>query len=168
MNISCPNEIHRVIFNSRRDKKFIFAAAFGSPLPYPVNSQRSTVKSQSQYERSLYISIVNLFERVYDVRVVQSPEAAEHGVVQQAVAALGDSIQLGHRAHRVLLHGAGKPHRLHRKRWPFQPLAAQGHPGIPLTDHLHHLHARLLQGPAFHLQPPDRFRLPDFGGVLYL
>lgn len=119
-------------------------------------------------ERIIYRLIVDLFECVHDVRVVQSPEAAKHGMVQQALVAIGHPVQLGHRPYRVLLHGAGQPDRLPRQRRPVQPLAAQGDPGVPVADGLHPFHAAVLQGPAFHPQPSHRLRPAGPGGLLHL
>ena len=79
--------------NSERDKKVFLPPLSGGVYPTPF-----VFRKMDCNERSLYISVVDLFERLHDVRVVQSSEVAEHGVVQQAVAALGDSFQLGHRA----------------------------------------------------------------------
>lgn len=109
-----------------------------------------------------------MFECLHDVRMVQPLETAKHGMVQQAIASAGHPVQLGHRPDRVQFHGAGQPHRVHRQRRPVQPVATQSHPGIPLVDNIHLLHAPVLQRPAFHIQPSHRLLPADPGGVFHL
>lgn len=108
-----------------------------------------------------------MFECVHDIRVVQSSETAKYSLVQQTVAPDGDSLQLGYRADRVLLHGAGQPYRVHRQRRSLQPLAAEGYPGVPFAHRLHRLHAPFIQGPALHPQPSHRLLPADSGGVFH-
>ena len=101
--------------------------------------------------------------------MVQSPATpANYDMVQQIVAADGDSLQLGHRIDRVLLHGAGQPHRLYRQRRPIQPLAAQGYPRIRFPHRFHPYHRLCLQERNTHGQPPHWFLLSGVGCLFYL
>lgn len=47
-------------------------------------------------------------------------------------------------------------------------MAAQGDSGVPLSDHLHGLHAHILQRPTLHGQPSHRILFIGAGGVFYL
>lgn len=113
------------------------------------------------HERTLYRSAATLFQRLHDRRLVRPLEIQRDANRQSAAALRCHSDELGHRLLRILLPGAGQPHRLHRQRRPLLALPAEGDPGGGFAGRLHGLRPAGLQKRNVALEPSGGFHLPD-------
>ena len=91
----------------------------------------------SSYESDLDNLTPYSLERLHDIRLVRTSEAAGDENLIRLASHRSDPLLMGSRIPRILRPGSGQQNRFRRKRRSFQSDAAENHPGGDFTDSIH-------------------------------
>ena len=123
-------------------------------------------KLQTSYERFSDYPDAGVFQRIYDLCVVWTPETAGDENNGRMAAYPGDPPFLGTRLFRVLYDGPGQPDRFHFQRRAVQSAAAESDPGGDFPHRLHRHRGVYFQRTTPSVEPLCGIYLPDTGGFL--
>ena len=127
-----------------------------------------TFAGQIKYDNEGYLDniIAHSVECLHDIRVVRPSEASGDEDFHKLATHTCNTLLMVSGIPRILRTGSGQQDRLHRKRRPVQPYAAEDNPGSDISYCIHRSGDRHVQGAVASVEPFCGILMPHNGSIL--